>query len=242
MKKINQWRCYLCFSCLLLVFSSKIHAALITSGCLSSTTCTMSELAAGGEIRIDDVAFTDWTLFTVMNVNLDDVKVSGTSTATSVTLLFDLEPALIAGPVSFYEHAVNFIAGIFGGSARSFTSNSLELTGSSTSGDAFNEVGVNLNIDIDSIRDLIVFEELTASQSTDTANVLNTQTSTTTRVNFQGESFENSATATLTSFRLTYELDQAFQPPTPPPMGISSPTYLSLFMGLVLLFWQRRVR
>ncbi len=122
-----------------------VHAAVSTTGCVNSDSCTLAELYAGGTITINDVAFNNWTL------NLDDggldettVLVSGVDeTSGSMGLNFFADPAL---SFSFLEYDFDFDISVLGASTRVLTGITLDLLDSLISEDAFVEVNSDLDL------------------------------------------------------------------------------------------------
>lgn len=150
------------------------HATVITSGCAETTSCTLTELFAGGSISINDVVFNSWVFNFADGDSVDtsSVIVSGVDEAVSPTpgqstvgLSVTFNPML---SVEFVEYDFDFITSIVG-SSRLLVGSGLELIESSILGDAFVEVnnaissGNLLRVDADGpIFDSAVFSGLTS--------------------------------------------------------------------------------
>lgn len=129
--------------------ASSARATVMTTGCVSATACTLTELFAGGSIIVNDVSFTGWVKDNEADGDTDEdtVFVSGIDeTATGIDtgelgLLFSADPA-ISFPVGEYQFS--FDAAVAGTSSRTLTSATLSLLDADPGDDGFVEVSAVL--------------------------------------------------------------------------------------------------
>ncbi|MEE9328915.1 MAG: VPLPA-CTERM sorting domain-containing protein [Parvularculaceae bacterium] len=176
------------------------HAATVTTGCVSATTCTLTELYNGGTITVDDVLFDNFILdddASASPVNADDVVVSGFTDMGNTGLEFNIDPALTVNiNRSFLEYILSFDAAVVAPSLREITSAGLNLVNGGINGDAFLEINAEINGDV-----LNVFHDsINGAQLLDSLTLANL-TMISVAMDWQGEDFDGQSSSFLNTFR-----------------------------------------
>jgi|GEM_PF-6496426 len=113
------------------VMTGAASAAVVTTGCVSSDTCTLAELQAGGSFLIDDVVIDNF-------LNIEDdgdtpldfsqVSIMASSTGMSTILRFIIDPTFTATQLgNLVDLQFDYSANILASSSREFTSGALSF-------------------------------------------------------------------------------------------------------------------
>lgn len=196
--------------------SMVLVATLSMPGAVSAA--TLNSLAGGGTITVDDVTFSGFTFLDIASIfggvatDPGDIDVTGSSTATSVTLTYAFDPALALDGEEIFEFDSQFTATVAGASSRLINSISIGLADYSRSGDSFVEIGSNTPF-------MLVYGDATSEVLTDSGSVSPTSNVT---FNFfsQGETFDAAARAGLSRFTITLGLDSGLPPAVPLPASL----------------------
>jgi hypothetical protein len=163
---------------LLVAAAAPAHAAVTTTGCASATTCSLTELYAGGTIKVGDVTFGGFAANPPqagLAVDPAGVFLTGVEGATSAALDFGFSPDLQAFFDDFLGYFFNYNATVDGASSRRLIGATLStLTGDSLGvrGDALAQVDMGFNAtDI-----LSIFAQQSGTQLTDTLSLSNLTT------------------------------------------------------------------
>ena len=213
-------------SYLVMLFSTALpaHATVVTNGCGGGSSCTLTQLFAGGSITINDVVFNSWMFdfndggpvdpATVVVSGIDEVA-TGPSSAT-IGLGFTANPAISS---AFTEYDFDFTVTV--GSIRTLTGASLDLNEFTTPSDSFVEINGNLagalpdlQVDHNGTMDAVTFGDL-SSLMVDAD------------IQMEEGGFGNPS---LTQFDFGYTLAG-----TPVPVPAAFPLFLSALIGLRLM-------
>lgn len=210
------------------------HAAVTYNDCtILPGLCLLTELDAGGSIVIDDVVFDNFLLTDVDGVGLPPAEVTGSSTASSVTLSFDFTQNLGLFDVDdFIEYFIDFEAAIT--STRTFSGAELELFGAGGDGDAFIEVAALL-IDGDADPLLLTASDPFFGDIVSDSGSLASVSMLTILMDIQGEVFEEDAFVEISGFSLTLDLAGDVAPEIPVPGAL-----VLMATGLGIGAWRRK--
>jgi hypothetical protein len=184
------------------------------------------------------------------SVASSEVEITTSSTDSSVTLTARIAPAIgISGGTEAIERIFDFFldfdVSVAAASSREITAVTLGLSDLFAQNDAFSEVVYDI-LDLDAGNDLEIFEAHTlapASQTSDSVALAATRF-----LAFEGQirgnTFADNATATLSTFSLTFDL-AGTSPPPPPLDGVipvppALPLAMTAFAGFALLRRARR--
>ena len=211
-----------------------VNAAIITTGCTSTASCSLDELYNGGTIQINDVLFNGWTL----NTSFDDQGLDGSEflvtandeVSGSLGLNFLADPAL---SFDILEYLFDFNVSIVSPSSRLFTNMALELLGSSITDDAFVEVNSDLDIgsgfgngDLLNVTDVLNSVDDVSMDSI----LLASLSSIAVEADIQMEQFDTNLPS-LSEFQYTFTIADAPTTTVPEPS-----VFLLLLLGMVGIF------
>ncbi|MGB5832183.1 MAG: VPLPA-CTERM sorting domain-containing protein [Thiohalocapsa sp.] len=185
---------------------------------------------AAGDVLFDDFSYTDeGGPFGDVAVSSDDIDVTGSSTATSASLLFSFDPLLQLAAEEAFEINGGFSAGIAGGLLE-LTGVTLELAGSAGGGSfdfielGSNTLGASATIDAGTPGPVSFGTSLAGLTA---YNLL---------WDLQGE-IDIDSSATVNSFEVTFDLRSL------PPAAVPEPAALPLILsGLIALALHRKRR
>lgn len=167
-------RAALAAAALAAVSAAPSHAAVSTTGCASSTTCSLAELYAGGTIKVGDVTFGGFAASPPqagLAVAPSGVFLTGVEGANSASLDFGFSPDLVAFFDDFLGYFFDYSATVDGASSRTLISSTLStLTDDSLGiqGEAFAQV--DMGFDSTNILSIFKDSEL-GDQLTDTLSL-----------------------------------------------------------------------
>jgi hypothetical protein len=235
MRNVN-WRAFMAGTSVLF-FASFVggvaHAGVTTSGCASASSCTLTELYAGGSITGGDVIFDNFFIasgddFGSISVNADAVSVSIVEALNSVTLQFAFDPALSAsGDLDFIGYLFSYSADIVAGATSSIVGAALSALDSqiAIAGDALSGVDIASGSDFMSIyKDGILGASLSDAFASPGVSSLSFDT----QLSLLG--FETAANASLSGFALQISLRAGTAPEVPLPAAL--PLFAAGLAGL----------
>ena len=236
-----------------------LAAALALGGTNGANAATLTDLVAGaslveGDVTFDNFYFEDFfddpgeTPFSGDRpVSASEIEITTSSTATSVSLTASIDPAIsISGidPTSGFEHIFDFFLDFevsITGSARTIVGVSLgdgDLFAAGT--DAFAEVIYDVEDAASNplVSNLEIFAVTGSTDQTSDSAAIAPLTELLFLGAIEGNTFDDSSTAGLSTFTLTLDL-AGTPPPAPVPLPAALPLLLS---GLGAVFWVGRRR
>lgn len=237
---------YAVFGALAAIFAAApAGAAVVTTGCVSSSGCTLTELYDGGSITVNDVTFDAFALNFGIGVDVDSdaIFVTGVDETTPgvVGLTFMIDPALELSVTEFVEYDWDFNAAVNTGS-RLISDVELLLLDSDVFNDAFFEINADV---LDSMMNsqglLQVFEDIDGVESPSALELLTALNTILFDFDIQGEAFEfpDGSSAFLRSFQLLLTLEGEFTP-TEIPLPAAFPLMLAGIAGLGIAARRKR--
>lgn len=213
------------------IFRKCAFAAVLLAAPAAASAASLSSLTAGGGLTVGDVTFSGFGFsdlgggFGGVAADAGAIDVTASSTATTVTLDYMLDPELMLGGFDFYEFESGFSAAVDAGSSRRFTSLRIVLADARRVGDAFIEIGSDSPNMLASLS--------TAGGPIDGIAALASLSSVDFDFFSQGESFESDSMASLGRFQITFGLNEAI---TPIGATVPLPATLPLLLGGIGLF------
>lgn len=184
-------------------------AAVMTS-CGDPDTCSLTDLLAGDSITVDNVTFgsfnfTDGDDFGTIGVDADAISVTGVSGMNTAALEFSIDPALsITGDLDFIGYIFEFLADVdlmsgqdIVGATLSFAGTGLDITGDAQS---------LVTFVLDSGDFLDIFDDSVLGEQNTSSAMLSNLTSLAVLAELGALGFEQSAMASISSFRFELQL------------------------------------
>lgn len=190
--------------CAVLPVCCPANAAVITSGCANASSCTLTELFAGGTITINNVLFNGWDFINDLadvNVTENNVTIIGIDNGGTVGLSFVFNPALLVANGDELEYTFDFDVSVVAPSTREIIMGDLNLTTSVRTGDAFAEINGTLTPG-----GFFSVGENISSSTPSASNALANLTSLSIETNIQLGAFDPGTSESLTQFDYGFTL------------------------------------